>query len=238
MPVDSKHPDYQARAAEWAQVRACYEGQNAIKAAGTTYLPKLRVGQTDAEYAQYRARAYFYGILGRTVQELTGAAAGKDLTVEAPGEDLAALADREMFRALVRELMLAGRYGLLVEMPVEGQAGQSPYIVGRSAESIVNWRIRDGRPVMIMLAEMVEVQGEDGYAQTKEPRWRELFLDEGKYKVRIWKKVKKTPTGKEDFVIEEESSPPGRGGRWTSSPLWPPTRTGSVGAWSRARCWS
>ena len=41
----------------------------------------------------------------------------------------------------------------------------------------------------------------------KEPRWRELRLEEGNYAVRIWKKVKNDSTGREEFVIEEEYTP-------------------------------
>ena len=52
MPVNSTHPDYDASAAEWLRARDVLAGEDAVKAAGERYLPRLD-SQTDEEFAAY-----------------------------------------------------------------------------------------------------------------------------------------------------------------------------------------
>ena len=41
MPVNSTHPDYDASALEWSRARDVLAGEDAVKAAGEKYLPRL-----------------------------------------------------------------------------------------------------------------------------------------------------------------------------------------------------
>ena len=41
MAVGGTHPDYDASAAEWARARDVLAGEDAVKAAGVKYLPRL-----------------------------------------------------------------------------------------------------------------------------------------------------------------------------------------------------
>ncbi len=68
MAINSAHPDYDASAAAWSRARNVLAGEDAVKAAGEKYLPKLD-SQSDEEYAAYRARASFFGATARTLEE-------------------------------------------------------------------------------------------------------------------------------------------------------------------------
>ena len=57
MAVGGTHPDYDASAAEWARARDVLAGEDAVKAAGVKYLPRLD-SQSEEEYAAYKARAF------------------------------------------------------------------------------------------------------------------------------------------------------------------------------------
>src|SRR5262245_56056551 len=83
MPVDSTHPAYAANIAKWNRCRVAYEGEDAVKAAGATYLPMLS-GQSSQEYEAYRNRALFYEAVGRTIDGFCGAIARKEPVVKAP----------------------------------------------------------------------------------------------------------------------------------------------------------
>jgi hypothetical protein len=48
MAVNSTHPDYDAAALDWARARDVLSGEDAVKAGGEKYLPRLEC-QTDEE---------------------------------------------------------------------------------------------------------------------------------------------------------------------------------------------
>ena len=48
VPVNSTHADYDAAALEWSRARDVLSGEDAVKAAGVKYLPRLD-SQTDEE---------------------------------------------------------------------------------------------------------------------------------------------------------------------------------------------
>lgn len=55
-------------ATQWSRARDVLAGEDAVKAAGERYLPKM-ASQTDAEYGVYTARASFFGATSRTVPD-------------------------------------------------------------------------------------------------------------------------------------------------------------------------
>jgi len=71
MPVNSTHPEYDASAAEWLRARNVLAGEDAVKAAGERYLPRLD-SQTDDELAAYRRRASFFNATARTADGYIG----------------------------------------------------------------------------------------------------------------------------------------------------------------------
>ena len=68
MPVNSTHPEYDATLPAWVRARDVLAGEDSVKAAGEKYLPKLD-SQSAEEYADYRARASFFGATARTLEE-------------------------------------------------------------------------------------------------------------------------------------------------------------------------
>ena len=83
MPVNSTHPDYDASAADWLRARDILAGEDAVKAAGERYLPRLE-GQSDEEYSAYRARACFFNATRRAADAFVGLVFRKSPFVKIP----------------------------------------------------------------------------------------------------------------------------------------------------------
>ncbi len=143
MAVDSKHIQYDDVELDWELIRTLIKGERAIKDATTTYLPKLS-GQDSDEYLSYRNRPAFYNAFGRTVQGLTGAIMRKDPDITASDaviemsekltRDHRSL--REVATSAVKDVIAFGRYGILVDAPIDGG---DAYIAEYKAEDILNW---------------------------------------------------------------------------------------------------
>jgi hypothetical protein len=71
MPVNSTHPDYDENLVAWSRARDVIAGEDALKAAGVRYLPRLD-SQTDEEYAAYTERASFFNATSRTAEGYVG----------------------------------------------------------------------------------------------------------------------------------------------------------------------
>src|SRR5689334_7628411 len=71
MPVNSLNPQYEEMIAAWSRARDVFAGEDAVKAAGERYLPRLD-SQTDDEYAAYRARGSFFNATARTAEGYIG----------------------------------------------------------------------------------------------------------------------------------------------------------------------
>jgi hypothetical protein len=71
MAVNSTHPDYEAAALNWARARDVLGGEDAVKAGGEKYLPRLD-SQTDEEFAAYAKRASFFNATARTSEAYQG----------------------------------------------------------------------------------------------------------------------------------------------------------------------
>ena len=198
MKIDTKHPDFEAREGQWSRCRDAVAGSDAIKKAGTEYLPQLSE-QKDAEYKAYKKRALWYGATSRTLDGLSGLVFRQEIDVEGvPDEEMLTsvtskgLSLNSFARQSLREVLCVGRYGVHIDLH-EGakHATLSPY----RAERIVNWRTRlfEGRQqlTLLVLAETTLVPGEDNpYELKEEIRYRELYLDDAElYAVRIWKKI-------------------------------------------------
>lgn len=145
-------------------MRDSWEGEDAVKAASTTYLPATAsmvedgFPEQDADgtlrYAAYRTRAYFPGMVRDAVERLVGAMTRKPAVFALPeamtdlitnatpsGETLETLLMR-----IYESQLLMGRIGLLADVPVIPEGGETrlPWIVTYSPESIINWVMGTG----------------------------------------------------------------------------------------------
>ena len=71
MPVNSTHPDYDANAADWSRARDVLAGEDAVKAGGEKYLPRLD-SQTQEEFLSYKKRAAFFNATARSAEGFVG----------------------------------------------------------------------------------------------------------------------------------------------------------------------
>jgi len=199
MPVDTKHDLYSRVAGQWKVMRDCVAGEDAVKAAAEAYLPKP-TGMRHDEYLAFKQRASFHDATARTVDGLVGAVFRKPPEIDAPSTaevlvksvDGAGLPIEVFAGHAVREVVTAGRYGVLADVPV---GTGTPYLAGYAAEAIINWRVERlaGRRVLtlVVLAEdAARVKAEDEFEVAAVERLLVLQLVDGWYTVRRFEKVK------------------------------------------------
>ncbi len=218
MPVTDLHRNYPARQTQWGRCRDAFEGADAVKAAGETYLPRLG-GQKQHDYEAYVKRATWYGATARTILGLTGSVMRKPPTFEGPdavqaqmdnvtgtNESLAAFTAR-----VVQEVLTVGRVGVLLDLPqmVAGEVPR-PYWVRYTPEQITNWRcqILNGVKVLtlVVLREEVEAGG-DQFTSALTRQYRVLQLTGGVYQVFVYRQVGESS----EFTLVEELIPRVRG---------------------------
>jgi len=199
MPQDSQHPDYQSYIGLWTKCRTVAAGEEAVKAAGTAYLPALEgqqsassINEVTTDYESYKQRAVLYGATGRTIEGLGGLVMRKSPEVGFPtalldrlstagrqGETLEEVADM-----VITDQLEVGRIGLLVDAtPAEDSTDglPAPYVARYAAESVINWReeVVEGalRLTMVMLCEYnPDPNNADPYANETVKQYRELDL--------------------------------------------------------------
>ncbi len=179
MPIDSTHPRYDYYREDWRNARDAVAGQRAIKAAGQRYLPSLS-GQNDAEYKAYKERALFYSITSKTLSALVGMITEKPPVTEYPPQMESYFSDdygpqfMELVSLAASELMLVGRFGILIDRPSNGG---KPYLTTYTTENIINWRTNeDGSLSMLVLKENYWDAGKDDYELVEKTRYRELSI--------------------------------------------------------------
>lgn len=244
--VDTRHPDYDKYCAQWQLVEDAAAGENAVKCARETYLPRPNPTDVSPEatkrYDQYVARAVYYNATGRTLRTMVGMAFARDPAVTLP-TGLAEYADNingaglklnQQAQAALAEILKPGRAGLLTDFPrvenpaqtsllVQRTGGLQPTISLYSAKSIINWRttVIGGKTVLslVVLAETFETV--DGFALKSVPQRRALKLgDDGFYAVEIWRKVAAEDGGEIDWRLIEEFAPlDGKGNRLPEIPF-------------------
>ena len=242
--VGSNHPEYTKAHAQWQRCRVCAAGEDAVKAAGETYLPKL-TQQLQPEYDAYKQRASFVPATKRVLNALVGLVTRKPpvVTVAESMEHLVVqfASTGENFegfsRFIVSEVATTGRFGLLIDAAAQESAGMPKvYTSGYVAESIVNWRTEtvDGESFlkMVVLEECSRDYSED-FLVGKEVRTRRvLYLDENNvYTVVTFRKDSKVAgTSNQGWSQEGDAIQPTiRGSTFTRIPfiLITPTASGA-----------
>lgn len=144
MPVDTKHPDFEAHEREWDIMEDCASGELAVKAAGVHYLPRL-YEQDREEYAAYVERAQFFNATDRTINALLGFIFRKNPTTTIDDSltgfsqdcTMSGLTWYDYTKDSVQTVLRTGRMGTLIDFDAEGEL--RPYLVKYCADQIINW---------------------------------------------------------------------------------------------------
>ena len=210
MAVNTPHIEYSKYIGQWVKLRDTAEGQEAIHAKTTEYLPKLG-GQDDEEYNAYLTRALFYEATGRTIDGLSGMIFRKPPTKDLPtglekfsgNITLDGLSLQEFAEDIVDDGLTVGRAGILVDHPTvedaaltvaEAEAGNiRPFLKKYKAEAIINWKVRGVANSQILvevrLAETEEIPGLEFESETVMQIRVLDFNDAGQYRQRVYRKV-------------------------------------------------
>jgi hypothetical protein len=195
--VNTQHKDYSAMVEKWQRCRDTVSGQDAVHAAGETYLPKLKDQSTD-DYNAYVKRAQFYNAVWRTISALSGMIFRKVPVIDvAPSvekylEDVTMSGiDFQIFaQNIMLEILTTGRIGILVDYPQESTTGKTladvekmglrPTMQAYQAETIINWKIKrinnQNMLVMVVLTEDAEIASESEFEVETETHYRVLDL--------------------------------------------------------------
>lgn len=191
MPVTSQHPQYQDFISDWEDCQNFFDGEKAVKNAGTRYLPKPEQA-TSTEYANYVMRAFFFPAIERTVAGLSGAIDRKTptyklsnrlayLEYDCDGQNSSL---RQFSKLALDQCFIKGRYGILVDRP---ENGGDPYLALYHAEDIINWVEDDSGLKMVVLREIYYDSAlSDEFQIQKKTRYRVLLLEDGKYVQRLY----------------------------------------------------
>lgn len=214
MPITSTHPLYAKNQASWQRCRDCDQGEEALREAGTRYVPALpgMTGQPAAssgplqsmsDYEAYVCRGIFYGATYRTVRALVGCIFTKPPQIQLP-ERIKDMEDDatstgvslvEFAKGAAGEVLLMGRAGILTDLGDDGRTALIPY----KAESITNWG-----PDFVVLKETVFAVADpdkDPYKLEEQVQYRELRVKpEGVVCILHTKAAQ----GKEEFVAGPE----------------------------------
>jgi len=178
MSVNTTHPEYDTSLPAWLRARDVIGGEDAVKAAGEKYLPRLEQ-QTDQEYDAYRARAAFFNATARTADGYLGLlfrrppfikvtegghGLGKAMGVFINDADMMGTSLANYARNVAREVIDVGRAGSLIDW--EDGSENRVYASLYRVENILNWRVErsNGRNVLTLLVlhETVRRVGDGG----------------------------------------------------------------------------
>ena len=173
MPANSTHPDYDAALPAWLRARDVVAGDDAVKSAGESYLPRLD-SQNDDEFLAYKMRACFFNATSRTRDGFLGLLFRRDPEVKLPDRhagvggalriftddvDLMGTSLFTFCKGVASEVIALGRCGTLIDWAgstggPSGHEEQRAYVVRYAAEDILNWQTQriNGRNVVTLIA--------------------------------------------------------------------------------------
>jgi len=156
MSLDTKHPLYGKRLADWELMEDSYHGERVVKEKHVKYLPATPGQILDGmsanqdgyrNYQAYKMRARFPDFVSQAVEALLGIMHHKPATIELP-EKMEPLREEatirgESLQMLIRRVnehqLVTGRLGLLADIPDGAPVGVLPYIAMYKALDVINW---------------------------------------------------------------------------------------------------
>ncbi len=185
------HPDFLYNLPDYQKIRDCFKGERAIKEKGVAYLPRLKA-QSNEDYDNYRTRALFFPITGKTCTSMVGLATTKPPKTAYPDIMEPFFVDTaqnyqftEFLMAIFTEVVLMGRYGVLIDAPIGG--GGNPVLVPYIAENICRWEVdsNTGMPIDVLLREYRVVKGQEKFETNVVCQFRRCYLQGGLYTVEV-----------------------------------------------------
>ena len=209
MAVDTPHSQYLELVSKWSKARDAAPGEEAVKARRDLYLPTLK-GQSADDYAAYLNRTPFFNATARTIDGLSGMIFRRPPIITAPAmfDDFVAdvtfegVALPAFAEQVVREVLISGRAGVIVDFPratdadvtlaQAGRLGRRPFLRFYRAEDIINWRIGsiDNRTVLMqvrLFERLEQASGDDEFDGTVVEQIRVLDLIDGRYRQRLFR---------------------------------------------------
>jgi hypothetical protein len=202
MPVTTVHPEYSWYLPMWQLTRDAVKGGRAISLRDKDYLPAPFRESDKERYAQYKARAYFMGVTGRTEKTMIGMVYRKP-SVWALPPALEALLENidgagnsleQVCKDATKGLLETRRHLLLVDYPqaAEGLDAETeraldlrPLMLPYVTESLINWKIEQvngkRKLTLAVLAESVECDENDEFDHDVKVEYLVLRLRDGIY---------------------------------------------------------
>jgi hypothetical protein len=200
MALDSTHPQYSDKKADWVTMRDLYKGERHVKDKGETYLPATKSMKLDGMgtstsakpklgqevYNAYKLRAVLPDYVKDAVEIFIGMLHKKPPVIELPPQ-LEPLRERStmhgepldvLLRRINEEQLVSGRLGLLLDLPKKPDpANPTFYIALYIAEAVRNWddgNIEEGEAQLNLV-----ILDESGFRRDANFEWQQV----SKYRV-------------------------------------------------------
>ncbi|RKY53929.1 MAG: hypothetical protein DRP93_05800 [Candidatus Neomarinimicrobiota bacterium] len=199
------HREYRKFESRWMQIHLCLEGEEAVKEAGQLYLP-YPVSTSDEDkqseafkqqYTIYIAGAHFVEYTSEAVEDLVSAAFRRPLDIEpALPEELDYLDLGDIAKELTSTVGAYGRAFFFVDYPTVdtsptmAEDGENrAYVSIYEPLDVLDWteEMRSGKStlVRVVIREVDELASAE--MQSTVMMYRELIIDAGTYKVRVYR---------------------------------------------------
>lgn len=232
MPVSYTRKEVKVSQRKWEMIRDCIDGEDAVKARRTKYLPRPNPDDTskenDARYSEYLTRAVFYNVTCRTLDGLVGQVFLRPPAVELPDQleglkvdvDGVGVGLDQQAKRTLRGVLSYGRMGLFIDYPAtdtptsredQDRGFIRPTITLYEPWQIINWRtITVGARKLLSLVVLQEEITEplDDFEDTVVKQWRVLRLVNGQYHVELYKEANGTFGKVSEFVPRGANSQP------------------------------
>lgn len=220
MPITSTQAGYSSALQRWKKNRLACAGQDAVRDAGTLFLPDDSASDQSpaarSRYERYLLRAVWLKVAGYTKEGLIGMVMRRPPVYEVPSQleylednaDGAGLNIEQFARQCVGENIEVGRLGILVDYPSAEVGLSAEQVRTRNlqarmaiyrAEAVDNWKAEMiGGVMKLTMVKLQETVSRyvDEFAAEDELQYRVLRLRDGKYTQAVYDK-------NEDVVIEE-----------------------------------
>lgn len=214
MSANYIHPELYEVLDQYTLISDCVKGSKTVKAKGTLYLPDpdsdqpLATVGTNTRYLGYRQRAVFYNVAQRTLEGLIGQIFLRNPNIDVPDSlnivkadvDGAGVTAIQQAKSACEYTLSHSRAGLYVDYPkTEGATTRAdlasgnirPTIALYHPEKIRNWDyIKVGakqKLSLVVLDENYNAETENRFERKIQVQQRCLILENGQYRVEIWR---------------------------------------------------